>query len=54
LKIGRGKGFISNPESLSSKEYKQINLSQFFKEKKKLYYLAGSIFLLIVLIVSFL
>ena len=54
LKIGRGKGFISNPESLSSKEYKQMNLSQFFKEKKKLYYLAGSIFLLIVLIVSFL
>ncbi len=54
LKIGRGKGFISNPESLSSKEYKQMNLSQFFKEKKKLYYLAGSIFLLILLIVSFL
>ena len=54
LKIGRGKGFISDPESLSSKEYKQVNLSQFFKEKKKLYYLAGSIFLVIVLIVSFL
>ena len=54
LKIGRGKGFISNPESLSSKEYKQMNFSQFFREKKKLYYLAGSIFLLIVLIVSFL
>jgi acetyl-CoA carboxylase carboxyl transferase subunit alpha len=54
LKIGRGKGFISNPESLSSKKHEQMNLSQFFKEKKKLYYLAGSIFLLIVLIVSFL
>jgi len=54
LKIGRGKGFISDPESLSSKDYKQMNLSQFFKEKKKLYYLAGSIFLVIVLIVSFL
>jgi acetyl-CoA carboxylase carboxyl transferase subunit alpha len=54
LKIGRGKGFISNPESLSSKEYKQMSLRQFFKEKKKLYYLAGSIFLLIVVIVSFL
>ena len=54
LKIGRGKGFISDPESLSPKEYKQVNLSQFFKEKKKSYYLAGSIFLLILLIVSFL
>ena len=31
----------------------QINLNQFFKEKKKLYYLVGSIFLLIVLIASF-
>ena len=54
LKIGRGKGFIDNPESLSEIENKQNNISLFFKNKKKLYYIAGSILLMVILMFSFL
>ena len=50
LKIGRGKGFIDNLESLSSKENKKININQFFRNKKNIYYLMGSIFLITTLI----
>ena len=50
LKIGRGKGFIDNLESLSSKENKKININQFFRNKKNIYYLMGSIFLISTLI----
>ena len=54
LKIGRGKGFIDNPESLSEIENKQNNISLFLKDKKKLYYIAGSILLMVILMFSFL
>ena len=54
LKIGRAKGFIDNPESLSEIENKQNNISLFLKDKKKLYYIAGSILLMVILMFSFL
>ena len=54
LKIGRGKGFITNPENLSQIENKTNNINQLFKNKKNIYYLAGSIFLITILIISFL
>ena len=53
LKIGRSKGFIDNPESLSIKENKN-NIDQFFRNKKKIYYLAGGFFIILLLLVSFL
>ena len=53
LKIGRGKGFIDNPESLSITENKN-NIGQFFKNKKNIYYLAGTIFFIVILLISFL
>ena len=46
LKIGRDKGFISNPENLSSLEYKKNYLKDFFKLKKNVYYLIGAILFL--------
>ena len=54
LKIGRGKGFIDNLESLSEIENKQNNISLFLKDKKKLYYIAGSFLLMVILMFSFL
>ena len=54
LKIGRGKGFIHNPESLSTIENKNNNIGQFFKNRKNIYYMAGSILLIVILMVSFL
>ena len=53
LKIGRGKGFIDDPESLSLKENKN-NIDKFFKNKKNIYYIAGTVFFLLILLVSFL
>ena len=49
LRIGRNKGFIDNPESLSVKENKN-NIEKFFSNKKNIYYLAGSILLIVALI----
>ena len=46
LKIGRGKGFITNPENLSALENQVNNIEWLFKDKKGIYYLVGSIFLL--------
>jgi len=54
LKIGRGKGFIENLESLSTIENKKNNIDQFFKNKKNIYYLAGSTLLILILMVAFL
>ena len=55
LKIGRSKGFISNPENLSSLENKRNGLNQFFnKNKKKIYYVGGLILLTVILVSSFL
>ena len=53
LKIGRGKGFTDNPESLNAIENKN-NIEKFFYDKKNIYYLAGSILLIVALIFSFL
>ena len=38
LKIGRNKGFISNPENLSTLENKKDSFSQFFYNKKNIFY----------------
>ena len=55
LKIGRGKGFITNPESLSTLESKRNIVEQFFiKDKKNIYYITGFILLAAALIISFL
>ena len=55
LKIGRSKGFISNLENLSSLENKKNIIDQFLIKKKKVMYLTfGLIFLLGVIIISFL
>ena len=50
LKIGRDKGFVDNPESLSSTENKKNSINHFFKNKKNIYYLMGSILLITALI----
>ena len=55
LKIGRGKGFIKNPENLSNLENKNnFDLEYFFKKKKNLFYLSGAFIFLIALIIIFL
>jgi acetyl-CoA carboxylase carboxyl transferase subunit alpha len=54
LKIGRGKGFINNPESLSAIENKKNNINQFFKNKKNIFYTVGSILLIVIIMISFL
>ena len=53
LKIGRNKGFISNPESLSALETKN-SFQEIFRNKRNLYYLVGSAFLLLALLTFFL
>ena len=54
LKIGRDKGFISNPENLSSLEYKKNYFKDFLKSKKNVYYLIGAFLLLIISLIFFL
>ena len=55
LKIGRSKGFISNPKNLSTLENKKNIIEQFFdKNKKNLYLTVGLILLTGILIISFL
>ena len=46
LKIGRGKGFITNSENLSTLENQVNNIEWLFKDKKGIYYLIGSILVL--------
>ena len=46
LKIGRGKGFITNPENLSALDNQTNNIEKIFRNKKNIYYLAGSIIFL--------
>ncbi len=47
LKIGRDKGFISNPENLSTLDNKKNNIDQFFsKNKNNILFFVGLIFLL--------
>jgi acetyl-CoA carboxylase carboxyl transferase subunit alpha len=54
LKIGRSKGFISNPEKLSDTEIKKNNMDQFFKKKKNIIFLVGTILLLTAFLIVFL
>ncbi len=50
LRIGRSKGFINNPENLSSLDNKKNNLSQFYsKNKRNIFLVAAFLFLLIFL-----
>ncbi len=54
LKIGRTKGFISNPENLSTSKEDSNNFNQFFKSKKNIYLLIGGLLLFIASLISFL
>ena len=54
LKIGRNKGFIKDPESLSNLEIKSNKISEFISKKKNLVFLIGSALLAIVLLSFFL
>ncbi len=55
LKIGRNKGFISNPENLSTLDNKRNNVEYFWNyNKKKIYYTLVSIILIGFLLLAFL
>ena len=54
LKIGRGKGFVTNPESLSSLEIKKNSIKHFFRNKINLLYLLGGLILAVTLLIFFL
>ena len=49
LKIGRSKGFISNPESLSTLENNKTNLNFLIKNKNRKLFLSGLIISIILL-----
>ena len=50
LKIGRTKGFISNPENLSTLDIRKNNINQFFSNNKKnIFFIIGLFFLLSIL-----
>ena len=52
LKIGRDKGFISNPENLSTLDNKKNNIDQFFRKNKKyIIFALGIVFLLTFLVI---
>ena len=53
LKIGRNKGFISNPENLSTLESKKNNLDQFYVKNKKIFYFTIAFLLLVAFLVTF-
>ena len=53
LKIGRNKGFISNPENLSTLESKKNNLEQFFSKNKNIFYFTIGFLLLVAFLVTF-
>ena len=54
LKIGRDKGFISNPENLSTLDNKKNNIDQFFRKNKKYIIFASGILFLLTFLVIFL
>ena len=50
LKIGRSKGFISNPKNLSTLENKRNSLDQFYnKNKKNIFYVVSFLILATIL-----
>ena len=53
LKIGRDKGFIDNPESLSARQSSSVKIQEIFNSKKNILILAIT-FLLLMLILGFL
>ena len=52
LKIGREKGFISNPESLSAHRSNLNNLNNLFKSKKNISFLIGGIVVVILSLIA--
>tara|TARA_B100001250_G_scaffold215915_1_gene185292 strand:- start:1121 stop:2218 length:1098 start_codon:yes stop_codon:yes gene_type:complete len=54
LKIGRDKGFISNPENLSTLKDNESYLSEFFKKKENIFFLTGFFALSLILLFLFL
>jgi len=54
LKIGRSKGFISDPENLSSLEVKKNNLKEFFNKKENIFFLTGFFILSAILLFLYL
>ena len=54
LQIGRGKGFISDPENLSTLEIKKNNLKIYLEKNKKMFFLSGVVILSLITIVLFL
>ena len=55
LKIGRNKGFISNPENLSTLENNKNIMDHFFnKNKKNIFYALSFLFLAIIIAIFFL
>jgi acetyl-CoA carboxylase carboxyl transferase subunit alpha len=54
LKIGRSKGFISNPENLSTLELKKNKLNELFKKKENIFFLTGFFILSVILLFFFL
>ena len=54
LQIGRGKGFISDPENLSTLEIKKNNIKINLEKNKKTFFLSGVVILSLITIVLFL
>ncbi len=55
LKIGRNKGFISNPENLSMKDHNKNNIEKFYiKNKKNIFIFAASLVMISLLSIYFL
>ena len=54
LQIGRGKGFIDNPDVLSDLHAKNNNLNQFFKSKSNIILVITSALLIIASLIIFL
>ena len=55
LKIGRNKGFISNPENLSTIDHNKSNIDKFYnKNKKNIFIIAASLVAVVILSLYFL
>ena len=55
LKIGRNKGFISNPENLSTTDHNKNNIEKFYdKNKKNIFIIGSSLVITVLLLIYFL